>query len=131
MGITPYIISGGFYDSILPVALKLGVPKSHVVTNTCIYDKDGICFIDTSSPAYSDDGKAPVIMYIKKRDGLVGPSCMIGDGSNDIKAYELNMVEHFCGFTANIERKIIKERSPHIAQSSEELVQFISSINTV
>lgn len=127
-GLTPYIISGGFRESILPVAHALGVPDHQVYTNTVTYSFDGaVETIDTNNVCYTNDGKAPVIAHIKQADDLTGPTCMIGDGANDLKAYELGVADHFCAFTGNVHRTVMKERAPAAAASVPELRDFIFS----
>lgn len=129
--ISTYIISGGFFDSILPVATKLGVEKNSIFTNQIVTDADGnVAGIDTTSVCYTNDGKAPVIAHIKKTHALIGPTCMIGDGANDLKAYELGVADHFCAFTGNVERAIMQEKAPAVASTVEELRDFIFSAYT-
>lgn len=127
-GISPYIISGGFCDAILPVAEKLGVPAQQVFANTVSYDQSGqVQEIHTDNVCFADNGKAPVIEHIKKAHQLTGLTMMIGDGANDFKSYELGVADRFCGFTANIERDIIKELAPATAGSVVELRSWILS----
>lgn len=126
--ISTFIISGGFKESILPVAEKLGLDSEHVFANTVVLDDAGNVFgIDTDNVCYTDQGKAPVIEHIKNQYGLSGPVCMIGDGANDLKAYELGVADYFCGFTANVERTVIKEQAPVTADSVSELRHFLDS----
>lgn len=130
-GMELYIVSGGFYESVLPVAKDLGVPETHIRTNQCIYGDDDTCTIDTNSPNYSDDGKTPVITFLKARDGIVGPTCMVGDGANDLSAYTSGVVDHFICFTGHKQRKAVMEVSPHTAQSSSSLVDCIFRLSAV
>lgn len=121
-----YIISGGFRDSILPVAEKLGVSENHIFTNDVHYDKEGnVTSINTSSICYTNEGKAPVIAHIKETRGLTGKTIMIGDGANDLKAYELGIADNFIGFTANVSRDIMRERAPQTASTTEKLSSLI------
>lgn len=127
-GVSAFIISGGFRESILPVAAQLDVAENRVFTNTVVYDVDGaVTKIDTDNVCYTDEGKAPVIEHITKIFDLTGELVMVGDGSNDLKSYELGAAIDFCGFVANAKRDVIVERAPHVAHTTEELRDFIFS----
>ena len=127
-GVSAFIISGGFRESILPVAHELGVSEDRVFTNTVIYDAAGaVVGIDTENVCYTDEGKAPVIEHIKKTFDLAGEFVMVGDGANDLKSYELGAATDFCGFVANAKRDVIVERAPHVAHTTAELRAFIFS----
>ncbi len=127
-----YIVSGGFFDSILPTAKLLSIPKTRVFTNHCLYDENGkVVSIDNEQPCFSDKGKTDVIEYIKKTYKITGNTCLVGDGANDLSAYQAGVVDHFCGFTGNQKRKIITENSPHLANSAKDLRSFIFSVFTV
>lgn len=127
-GVSAFIISGGFRESILPVARELGVSEDRVFTNTVIYDEtSAVVGIDTENVCYTDEGKAPVIEYIRKTFDLAGELVMVGDGANDLKSYELGAATDFCGFVQNAKRDVIVERAPHVAHTTEELRAFIFS----
>lgn len=124
--VSTFIISGGFLESILPVAQTLGVDESRVFTNQVIANEDGIVTgIDTKNVCYTNEGKAPVIAYIKQSNNLQGSTCMIGDGANDLRAYEQGIADLFCAFTGNVSRAVMKERAPAVATTVPELRDFI------
>ena len=127
--IPTFIISGGFRDSILPVADKLEVSSENVFANSIICNEDGeVVGVDESNICYTDNGKAPVIKAIKEKFNLEGKFLMVGDGANDFKAYELGIADYFCGFTANVEREVIKKNAPVVCRSASEVKEFIFSL---
>lgn len=130
--ISTYIISGGFRDSILPVAKTLGAPDTHIYTNAVRYDKhENAVAIDETNVCFTNEGKAPVITAIAAAHTLTKPFVMIGDGANDLRAYELGVADHFCAFTGNVARVIMQERAPHTANTTAELRDFIFSLAAV
>lgn len=129
LNIPTFIISGGFRPCLLPVAKMLGVPSERVVANEVVTDETGsITGIDTSVVCYTNDGKAPVIEFVKEQFGLTGSVCMIGDGANDLQAYQKGVAEYFIGFTANAKRDIIVQNAPHVAENSEELLALLREL---
>jgi D-3-phosphoglycerate dehydrogenase len=127
-----FIISGGFRDSILPVATLLGVPPERVITNTLQYTETGeVLSVDHDNVCFTDAGKASVIRSLIASHHLTGTTCMIGDGANDLAAYEAGVVDHFCAFTGNVERAVMRDRAPAIARSIPALRDFIFSLAAV
>ena len=131
-GYTVYIISGGFRESISPVANLLGLPETRVFCNQCFFASDGtVTGVDTSLSTFTDHGKTPVINHIEQTDRPPRPFIMVGDGANDLAAYERGAVDYFCGFTEHVTRDIIRSRAPHQVATSAALRDFIFSREAV
>ncbi len=127
-----YIISGGFRDSILPVAKVLGIDPQRVFANHCRYDGHGrVLSVTTDNPCFTDDGKMPVIEAIVAAASPPRPYLMIGDGGNDLKAYTSGTVEHFCGYTEHVSRDIVRQSGVPCAASVSALRDFILSLPAV
>ncbi len=126
-----FVVSGGFRLSILPVAAKLGVPATHVFAQEAFFDDSGLCIgIDEENILFTDEGKGPVVEYIRSTTSGAD-ACeivLVGDGSNDLKAYELGKVDHFIGFGGNVVREKVRQESPNFALSAIELKDFITQI---
>ncbi len=123
-----YIISGGFKTSILPVAKLLGVHADNVWANTYTTDQSGVLTgVDTDNPCFTDFGKSPVIEAIVRKNAPPRPYVMVGDGANDLAAFESDAVDHFCGFAGNKARTVILERAPRVAYTTSELRDFLFS----
>lgn len=123
-----YIISGGFYESIVPVADALHVSLDHVFTNRCVYDAAGtVTAPDNTSLLWTNNGKAPVIQHILAQ--YQSPtSALIGDGSNDLAAYTKGVVQHFCGFGANAVRSKVQAQSPAFVRSTADAQTWLAQV---
>ncbi len=127
-----YIVSGGFRPCLLSTAVKLGIAPERVFANTYQTDQNGIVTgPDQGNPCFTNEGKVPVIQHIVTTEQPPRPYVMIGDGSNDLRAYTAGVVDHFCGFTAHVERAIIQAQAPQQAASVAELRNFISNLSAV
>lgn len=127
-----YIISGGFRPCLLPTAVKLGIAPERVFANTYQTNQQGIVLSpDTDNPCFTDQGKVHVIQHIATTEQPPRPYMMVGDGSNDLRAYTEGVVDYFCGFTTHVERAIIKAQAPQQAASVAELRNFIFNLSEV
>ena len=127
-----YIISGGFRPCLLPTAKRLDISPERVFANTYLTDSDGsVTSPDIDNPCFTDNGKVPVIQHIATTERPPRPYVMIGDGSNDLRAYTEGVVDYFCGFTAHIQRDIIKTQAPKQTASVAELRDFIFTVSAV
>ena len=126
-----YIVSGGFRPCLLPTAKQLGIPSERVSANTYQCDTHGhVVGPDTDNPCFTDHGKAPVIQHIEAATHPPRPYVMVGDGSNDLRAYTEGVVDVFFGFTAHIERDVIKTHAPKKAATVKELRNLIFNVST-
>lgn len=125
---TPYIISGGFNDAIMPTARILGVPVEHVYTNHFIYNDAGnIVGADTVSLLWTNEGKAPVIRHVLSHYNSP-TSALLGDGSNDLAAYTHGAVQHFCGFGAHAIRPKVRAEAPAFVYTAHDAQQWLAKV---
>lgn len=110
-GVDVFLVSGGFYSIIEPVAKELGIPYKNIYANRIKFFYDGnyylhmtivkvfvmlssmlvFCFtgtyagFDETEPTSQQDGKAKVVAYLKNRYQYRYVT-MIGDGVTDLEA---------------------------------------------
>ncbi len=123
-----YIVSGGFLECISPVAQNLGVPRENIFTNRFLFNDDGTAIgVDESAPLWTNEGKTPILrLYGAQNPGT--ERIMIGDGYNDLRAYENGAAEHFIGYGEHAVREAVKSKAPHFAHSSEELLTILENL---
>lgn len=113
-----YVVSGGFYEVIVPVVELLGLAKERVYANTFVYSHDGrIVGVDLSNPLSQSDGKRRIIERLE----LKGKGIVLGDGISDFEA--ANGLSHvtFCAFTENVHRAGIVSRAEKVLANGREL----------
>ncbi|GHS85648.1 phosphoserine phosphatase [Synergistales bacterium] len=95
-----FIVSGGFYDIINPVATRLGVPPENVFVNELITGPDGRVIGVKESPLAHEGGKAEVVRILKEQGRLPGKIIMLGDGMSDCGVFSNGLSDFFigCGF---------------------------------
>jgi D-3-phosphoglycerate dehydrogenase len=124
--IETFIVSGGIRECILPAARTLRVPASRCFTNEALFSDEGaFSGMNTESLLWNDGGKTAAIKQVRVTNKLDGVCALVGDGSNDLSAYVAGIVELFCGFGANVERPSVRQKAPHWANSSAELLEWL------
>lgn len=82
-----YLVSGGFYSIIEPVAKELHIPYKNIYANRIKFFYDGnYAGFDESEPTSQQHGKAKVIAYLKNRYKYRTVT-IVGDGVTDMEAY--------------------------------------------
>lgn len=113
-----YLISGGFYDLIEPLAEYLNIPRDHIFANRLIFDKDGhYSGFDENEPTSRSGGKPLVISEIKKKHNRV---VMIGDGVTDLEASP--PADTFIGFGGNVVREKVMKEAPWFVYKFQDLI---------
>ncbi len=107
MGKNVYIITGNFQPAVGIVAEKLGIPQSHVFSNTLIFDKKGnYKGFNSKHPLAHNGGKVEIIQkYFRNKYGIV----FVGDGATDLETKRV--VDLFIGFGGVVEREIVKKNA--------------------
>ena len=99
-----HIVSGGLRQAILPLALCLGLPESHVHAVDIYFNEDGSYRnYDLNSPLARTGGKAVVVGTLKGQCSLV----MVGDGKTDLEARQAGA--YVLGFGGVVDRAIVRE----------------------
>ncbi|EKE10816.1 MAG: hypothetical protein ACD_15C00195G0007 [uncultured bacterium] len=120
-----YIISGGFFSNILPVAKRLGISPSHIMSNKFIFDsQNNVCGIDESSPLLLPQGKSQAVSSLK----LDGKIIIIGDGYTDYQIKENGACKYFISFCENVRRENVIKKSDFSADNLDEAIRIISKL---
>jgi phosphoserine phosphatase len=101
-----HIISGGLRQAILPLAVCLGLPESHVHAVDIYFNEDGSYRnYDSNSPLARTGGKAVVTGTLKGQGSLV----MVGDGKTDLEAKQSGA--YVLGFGGVVDRAIVRKQA--------------------
>ena len=120
-----YIVSSGFKDFIVPVAMSMGVLEKNVYANTFIYDTDGnITGYDETNLLSMDKGKVKLLRDLD----LEGDIYAIGDGYTDYEMREAGLANKFFAFTENIERQKVTDKADEVVASFDEFL-FINGLS--
>lgn len=114
-----YIISGGFKELILPIAVELGIDSSHILANTFKFNKTGqIIGFDPKNESSKDRGKTLAV----KNLNLKGEVIVIGDGFTDLQIRTLGVANTFYAFTENVKREIVIKNADKVLGSFDEFL---------
>ena len=120
-----YIVSSGFKDFIVPVALSMGVLEKNVYANTFTYDANGnITGYDETNLLSMDKGKVKLLRDLD----MEGDIYAIGDGYTDYEMREAGLANKFFAFTENIERQKVTDKADEIVASFDEFL-FINELS--
>lgn len=115
------IISSGFKDFIVPIALHLGLKAENVYANTFKYnDKGDITGIDQSNPLSKTGGKIEVVNGLN----LEGHVSVIGDGYTDYEIKKSGLANRFYAFIENVERLKVTEVADFTIKSLDEFLFY-------
>ncbi len=122
------ILSGGFLETIYPVAERLSLLQTDCYANSFLKDGAGkITGIDFDNPLSRSDGKTKIICQLKGRGELPGTITCIGDGMSDAEPFVDGAAHQFWGFFQNRYRPQVAAKATLNFHSSGELLQHIES----
>lgn len=118
-----YIVSGGFLESIVPLAERLGIALDRIFANEIYFNSDDHYsgFNETLHTAKSHGKK----MIAETFQGL---KAFIGDGASDLEAKDA--VDLMIGFCGVARRKIIDENADVVIYEND-LSVLISILNSI
>ncbi len=120
-----YIVSSGFKDFIVPVAMSMGVLEENIYANTFAYDADGnIIGYDKNNLLSQDKGKVKLLQSLD----FEGDIYAIGDGYTDYELRESGLANKFFAFTENVSRKRVIDVADEVVASFDEFL-FINDLN--
>ena len=120
-----YIVSSGFKDFIVPVAMSMGVLEENIYANTFIYDNDGnITGYDKTNLLSQDKGKVKLLQSLD----FEGDIYAIGDGYTDYELRESGLANKFFAFTENVSRKKVTDVADEVVASFDEFL-YINDLN--
>ncbi|KAI1292176.1 Phosphoserine phosphatase [Halotydeus destructor] len=119
-----YLVSGGFYSIIQPVAKELDIPYKNIFANRLkFYYEGGYAGFDENEPTSEQDGKAQVVGYLKRECGY-RKVVMIGDGATDAAAKP--PADSFIGFGGNQVREKVKKDADWFVLSFYDLIEELT-----
>lgn len=113
-GVDTMLISGGFRNSIIPLAEYIGIPKQNIYANDLIFGEAGEYLgFDGKNPLSQEKGKKKQIEKIKhKKTGLYA---IIGDGVSELETKpETDFRIGFGGFVSR--ERVIKEADVFLSE---------------
>lgn len=124
-GVDVYLVSGGFYSVIEPVAKELGIPSKNIFANRIKFYFDGTyAGFDETEPTSQQEGKAKVVAYLKSRYQYRYVT-MIGDGVTDLEACP--PADAFIGFGGNQIRERVKKDAQWFVTSFYDLIDELKA----
>jgi D-3-phosphoglycerate dehydrogenase len=118
------ILSGGFKEYILPIALKYHIKGENVYANTLTFNsKERITGFDKKNLLAREDGKSKQL----KKLHLNGELIVIGDGHTDFEIKKSGLAHKFYAFTENIERETVLKNADYVAPSFDEFL-YVSKL---
>lgn len=116
-----YLISGGFYTLIEPLALELKIPVKNIYANKLMFFYDGTyADFDRTQPTSRSGGKAEAITAIRKHYPPETVITMIGDGATDLEA--VPPANYFIGFGGNVLRPEVHRRAQYYITNFQQLM---------
>ena len=117
-----WILSGGFTEVIYPVVSKFGIKHDHIIANSFVYKNNMVVGCDKENDLFKDNGKSRAINRLNLNKEII----MVGDGYTDYETYKNGAVDMFICYTENIHRKDVAEKSDHIANNFNEVINIIT-----
>ena len=120
-----WIMSGGLFEAIEPVALKLGIPSSHIAAVRLQWNSDGsLSGIDPRDPFAVSKVMGARKLAASWPDTVV----MIGDGATDLDLYEQGVVQYFIAFAQHQARPSVVSRAAQLAHNTDELRLMLEAL---
>ncbi|XP_077863616.1 phosphoserine phosphatase-like [Saccoglossus kowalevskii] len=118
-----YLVSGGLYSIIQPMAKILNIPIKNIYCNKLKFYFDGeYAGFDDDQPTSREGGKPEVVGLLKKKYGYKN-LVMIGDGATDLEACP--PADAFIGFGGNQIRPKVREQAKWFATNFAELTEAL------
>ena len=118
-----YIVSGGFYEFIEPVADILGIKSNHIFSNSLIKDGNNYGLNEKNIMA-KDNGKIEVV----KNLNLNGTIIVIGDGYTDYEIKKHGYADMFIAYTEHENRIKISKLADYKSNSFSDIINYINNL---
>jgi len=116
-----YIISGAFKECILPITSQFGIPESHVLANSFVFDKDNnIIGTDLNNPLTYSQGKVKTVKSLGLKDNIF----VLGDGFTDYEIKKEGAADIFVAFTENVKRENVISKADYVVKNFEEFLKL-------
>ena len=119
-----YLVTGGFYRIVVPVAEALGISTDNIFANKLHFDASTGAYagFDDTALTSRTGGKPKVVEELKKRPGHEVVA-MIGDGATDMEARP--PADVFIGFGGNAVREKVKAGADWFVTDFGELLNAL------
>lgn len=124
-GVSVWIISGGLFDAIAPLARQLNIPVSQVLAVNIDWDAAG-SFLQIKECDICSESK--VMAAQKVAVSWSKPSVMIGDGMTDYAVYLAGLSNYFIAYTEHVQRPALAALPISKARNAEDLSQTLHTL---
>ena len=117
------IISGGFYEMIIPIVSEYGILEDQVFANKFVYKGTSrIAHVDSQNIMAQSGGKVAQVNAL----GLAGEIHVIGDGYTDYQIKSEGPATKFFSFIENIRRNSVCEVADVVLSNIDDYIKFLT-----
>jgi len=117
------IISGGFYEMIIPIVSEYGILEDQVFANKFVYKGTSrIAHVDSQNIMAQSGEKVAQANAL----GLAGEIHVIGDGYTDYQIKSEGPAKKFFAFIENIRRNSVCEVSDVVLSNIDDYIKFLA-----
>ena len=117
------IISGGFYEMIIPIVSEYGILEDQVFANKFVYKGTSrIAHVDSQNIMAQSGGKVAQANAL----GLAGEIHVIGDGYTDYQIKSEGPATKFFSFIENIRRNSVCEVADVVLSNIDDYIKFLA-----
>ena len=117
------IISGGFYEMIIPIVSEYGILEDQVFANKFVYKGTSrIAHVDSQNIMAQSEGKVAQVNAL----GLAGEIHVIGDGYTDYQIKSEGPATKFFSFIENIRRNSVCEVADVVLSNIDDYIKFLT-----
>ena len=117
------IISGGFYELIIPIVSEYGILEYQVFANKFVYKGTSrIAHVDSQNIMAQSGGKVAQVNAL----GLAGEIHVIGDGYTDYQIKSEGPAKKFFAFIENIRRNSVCEVADVVLSNIDDYIKFLA-----
>ena len=117
------IISGGFYEMIIPIVSEYGILEDQVFANKFVYKGTSrIAHVDYQNIMAQSGGKVAQANAL----GLAGEIHVIGDGYTDYQIKSEGPAKKFFAFIENIRRNSVCEVADVVLSNIDDYIKFLA-----
>ena len=116
------IISGGFYEMIIPIVSEYGILEDQVFANKFVYKGTSrIAHVDSQNIMAQSGGKVAQANAL----GLAGEIHVIGDGYTDYQIKSEGPAKKFFAFIENVRRNSVCEVADVVLSNIDDYIKFV------
>ncbi len=120
-----WVVSGGLYESLLPVCGRLGIDEEHVMAVKLLWSSQGD-FLGIDPNDALSRSKAEGVASASP--GWSRPRIIVGDAMSDYRVYEQGIVDEFVLYTEHIECSDIAAFGVKKSKNVEELEEVLDAV---